>query len=159
MHKKKRKASLWERYLSAEIGIEFKACLYFYCILFFYSLYRIANGSFEAGIVHMAEMIALTYVMGYVQVYLLSNFDEGEHLKGKEVCYITICSLIYAGISYLGSWFDKTLAVSIGFLFYMMFAYVCAFGVYKIKRNIDERLNDDLKAFQERTGGKNEESN
>ena len=41
----------------------------------------------------------------------------------------------------------------------MMFAYVCAFEVYKIKRNIDERLNDDLKAFQERTGGKNEESN
>lgn len=33
--KKERKLSLWERYLTKEIGIEFKACLYFYAILFF----------------------------------------------------------------------------------------------------------------------------
>ncbi len=31
----KRKTTLWERYLTTEIGIEFKACLYFFAILFF----------------------------------------------------------------------------------------------------------------------------
>lgn len=151
MTKGRKKVSLWERYLTTEIGIEFKACLYFYCILFFYSIYKIIGGSFEASIIHMAEIIFLTYVMGYVQVYLLSNFDEGEYLRGKEIIYIILCSFLYAGFSFLGKWFDRQIAVSIGFAFYMMFAYVCAFFVYKSKRDIDEKLlNEDLKAFQER---------
>lgn len=152
MSREKRKdISVWECYLSKEIGIEFKACLYFFCILLFYSMYRIIGGNLEASIIHMAEMILLTYVMGYVQVYLLSNFDEGEHIKGKEILYIILCSSIYTGASILGSWFDRDVIVSICFILYMMFAYICAFLVYKIKRNIDAKfLNEDLKAFQER---------
>lgn len=148
---KKKNISLWERYLTTEIGIEFKACLYFFCILLFYSMYRIINGSFEANIIHMAEMIFTTYIMGYVQVYLLSNFDEGEQIKGKEILYIILCSFIYTGVSVLCGWFDRSVIVSIVFTLYMMFAYICAFLIYKIKRNIDAKfLNEDLKAFQER---------
>ena len=30
------KPSLWERYLTKEIGIEFKACLYFFAFLFWF---------------------------------------------------------------------------------------------------------------------------
>ena len=30
-----KKPTLWERYLTKEIGIEFKACLYFFALLFF----------------------------------------------------------------------------------------------------------------------------
>lgn len=85
MSKRRKKISVWEHYLTKEIGIEFKACLYFFCILFFYSVYRVVGGSLEASIIHMSEMILLTYAMGYVQVYLLSNFDEGEHLGIKEI--------------------------------------------------------------------------
>lgn len=147
----RKKISALEKYLTAEIGIEFKACLYFFCILFFYSMYRVIGGSFEASIIHMAEIIVMTYAMGYIQVYLLGNFDEGAHLRGKEIGYVLFCSLIYTGVSFLGKWFDRDPAVSIGFFFFMVLAYVCAFFVYKSKREIDEKiLNEDLKAFQER---------
>lgn len=152
---KKKDISTWERYLTTEIGIEFKACLYFFCILLFYSMYRIIGGSFEASIIHMAEMIFFTYIMGYVQVYLLSNFDEGELLKGKEILYVILCSAIYTVFSVLCGWFNRSVRVSICFFLYMMFAYVCAFLVYKIKRNIDAKfLNEDLKAFQESPANK-----
>ncbi len=149
----KEKLTFFERYLAEEISIEFKACLYFFCILFYYSVYRLIGGRTEASIIHMAEMIVMTYGMGYAQVYLLSNFDEADFLKVKEIFCIGICSLLYTGVSFLGKWFDRNIGVTVGFVFYMMFAYVCAFLVYKFKRNIDEKmLNDDLKSFKEREG-------
>ncbi|MBO5303108.1 MAG: DUF3021 domain-containing protein [Lachnospiraceae bacterium] len=151
MHKTKQKLSLWEHYLTKEIGIEFKACLYFFCILFFYCVYKLVCGIHEAEILHMTEMIFLTYFMGYIQVYLLSNFDEAEHLGRKEWIFMLLCTLVYTLFSYLFSWFDRNLAVSLGFLFYVLTMYLCAFMVYKSKRKIDEKLlNADLKAFQER---------
>lgn len=157
MRKHNHLRTVWEHYLTHEIEIEFKACLYFFCILFFYSVYRIAGGCFDASIIHMAEMIFLTYAMGYVQVYLLSNFDEGNQLGGKEICYMLLCSGIYTGISYLGKWFDRNVAVSIGFACYMILVYGCAFLVYKSKRDIDARLlNEDLKAFKERRANNEE---
>ncbi|MBQ9064697.1 MAG: hypothetical protein IJ123_04550 [Blautia sp.] len=55
--KKVDKLSLWERYLTNEIVIEFKARLYFFTVLFFYCVYRMINGIFDASILHMAEMI------------------------------------------------------------------------------------------------------
>ena len=75
----KKKISLWEAYLTREIGIEFKACLYFFAILFFYCVYRLINGSREAGILEMAEMIVTCYIIGYIQVYVFGNFDEAEN--------------------------------------------------------------------------------
>ena len=82
--KNNEKTTLWERYLTKEIGIEFKACLYFFAILFFYCMYRILTGSLDASIIHMAEMIFACYIIGYIQVYLLWNFDEAEALGLKE---------------------------------------------------------------------------
>lgn len=151
----KKKVSRFERYLTEEIGVEFKACLYFFCILFFYAMYRVLNGNFEASILHMAEMILLTYGMCYLQLYFMNNFDEGERFGVREVLYTVLCVAIYAGISYWGKWFERNLAVTAGYAAYMMFAYVCAFLVYKTKRDIDGKiLNEDLKAFQERREGK-----
>lgn len=150
----KKKVSRFERYLTEEIGIEFKACLYFFCILFFYAMYRVLNGNYEASILHMAEMILMTYGMCYVQLYFMNNFDEGERFGTKEILYTVLCVGIYTGVSYLGKWFDKNLYVTLGYVAYMIFAYVCAFFVYKIKRDIDGKLlNEDLKAFQERREG------
>lgn len=158
MSKQREKISAWERYLTKEIGIEFKACLYFFAILFFYCMYQVICGVYEADILHMAEMIFMTYAMGYLQVYLLSDFDEGEVLGGKEIGYLMFCSLLYGGVSWLGGWFDRNLWVCVGFFFYIAFTYVCAFLVYKAKRRIDEKLlNEDLRTFQERR--KNGESN
>lgn len=153
MKKTRKLLSIWEHYITMEIGIEFKACLYFFCILFFYSVYKVIDGSLEANIIHMTEMIFLTYVMGYVQVYLLSNFDEGEQLRGRELFYMVLCTGIYTVISFLGKWFDQNIAVTIGFAFYMIAVYLCAFIVYQSKRRIDEKLlNEELQAFQERQG-------
>ena len=147
----RKKVNALERYLSAEIGIEFKACLYFFCILFFYCMYRLLCSNLTASIIHMGEMILLTYSMGYFQIYALSNFDEGENLKLREFFFIFLCSGIYTLVSYFGNWFDGNIYVFSGFFCYMVIAYICAFFVYKTKRNIDARLlNEDLKAFQER---------
>lgn len=145
------KPTLWERYLTKEIGIEFKACLYFFAILFYYCIYRICMGEMNASILHMAEMIITAYAIGYVQVFLLWNFDEAEQLKGKEVLGMILCSLIYTGISLIGNWFEKNIWVTIGYFAYMIFLYICVFFVYKCRRKIDDKiLNDDLAMFKTR---------
>lgn len=139
----------FKRYLSAEIGIEFKACLYFFAILFFYSVYQIIQGSWHASIVVMAEMIFSTYFMGYIQVYLLHNFDEAQRLGWREMCKILLGTMIYTAVSYLGKWFDRNLLAAVLFFLWMLLCYVCAFWVYKIKRDIDtERLNEELEDFK-----------
>ena len=81
----KKKVSLWERYLTKEIGIEFKACLYFFGVLFYYCTYRLCIGVTVAEILHMAEMIFLTYAVGYLQVYVLWNFDESDEISKKKL--------------------------------------------------------------------------
>ena len=128
------KPSLWERYLTKEIGIEFKACLYFFALLFFYCVYRLCTGFKVAEIWHMAEMIFLTYIVGYIQVFLLWNFDESDELGKKEILGISICTMIYTAVSYFGNWFDKNIYVTAGFAGYVIFLYVCVYFVYTCRR-------------------------
>lgn len=147
----------FKNYLSTEIAIEYKACLYFYAILFFYCLYCIAEGSFSANIIIMAEMIATAYIMGYIQVYLLRNFDEGEKLGIFECMAILLCAVLYSGISYLFHWFERNRAVTIGYFFYTVFLYVCMFWVNKIKRDIDtKQLNEELEEFKKKKNTEDE---
>jgi hypothetical protein len=149
MKKDRNKVSLWERYLTKEIGIEFKACLYFFAILFFYSMYRIVMGSLEASIIHMAEMIFTCYFIGYAQVYLFWNFDEADSVGGKEVAGVLICTAIYGILSYMLNWFDKNIYVTLGLAAYLLLTYVCVILIYKTKRNIDDKqLNEDLALFK-----------
>ena len=149
------KLTLWERYLTKEIGIEFKACLYFYAILFFYCVYRLCVGKTVADILHMAEMILLTCLVGYIQVFLLWNFDEADYLGKKEILGIGICTVIYTLASYVANWFDRNVYVTIGFAVYVIFLYVCVFFVYKCRRRIDDKiLNADLELFKTRSGEK-----
>ena len=144
-----KKITLWERYLTNEIGIEFKACLYFFAILFFYCMYRILTGSMEAGIIHMAEMIFTCYIIGYVQVYLLWNFDEADSIGLKEICGVAICTFIYGILSYLLKWFDRNIYVTLGLALYLAITYICVILIYKIKRSIDDKkLNEDLETFK-----------
>ena len=146
------KPSLWERYLTKEIGIEFKACLYFFALLFFYCVYRLCTGFKVAEIWHMAEMIFLTYIVGYIQVFLLWNFDESDELGKKEILGISICTMVYTAVSYFGNWFDKNIYVTVGFAGYVIFLYVCVYFVYKCRRKIDDKiLNYDLELFKTRS--------
>lgn len=145
--------SRFRKYLSKEIGIEFKAGLYFYAILFFYSLYRIGQGSFSADIIIMAEMMFVTYGMGYIQVYLLGNFDEEEQFSVKIGLSSLFCSGLYTVISFLLHWFDQNILATVMYFLYMLFCYVCMFLVYKLKRDIDtELLNQELEQFKKRKG-------
>lgn len=147
--KDKKKTTLWERYLTKEIGIEFKACLYFFAILFFYSMYRICIGSLEASIIHMAEMIFACYIIGYIQVYLLWNFDEADRVGAKEIAGVIICTAVYSLLSYFLNWFDKNVYVTLGLAAYVLVTYICVILIYKTKRNIDDKkLNEDLALFK-----------
>ena len=146
----------FKKYFTTEIGIEFKACLYFFAILLYYSTYRIIGGSLDANIIVMAEIIASTYIMGYIQVYLLRNFDEAESFGPFELVAVTGCSLVYGAESYFLNWFDKDLVVSIIFVGYMLFCYLCVIAIYYFKRLIDtELLNEELEEFKKK--GDNED--
>ena len=145
-----KKVSLWERYLTKEIGIEFKACLYFFAILFFYCMYRIMHGKVNAEILHMAEMILLTYLIGYLQVFVLWNFDEADRLGKSEWFGILLCTVIYSGISFLCNWFDRNIGTTLTYMCYIIFMYYCVHLVYKWRRDIDDKiLNNDLLLFKE----------
>ncbi len=151
MSKKNNGLTGLERYLLEEIGVEFKACIYFFCYLFFYSVYKLLGGSTSANIIHMAEMIFLTYGMCYIQIYLMKDFDEGEEFKLRELLLSSLCGVIYTLTSWFFGWFDKNVTVTIVFFLFVVFAYFCGFLVYKIRRTLDAKaLNEDLKAFKER---------
>lgn len=139
----------FKKYFSVEIAIEYKACLYFYAIVFFYCVCRALQGNFQASVLHMCEIILTTYLMGYLQVYLLQNFDEAETLGKREVLYILICTTIYTGASYLFGWFGRSLIPTLVFWGFIGFAYWCVYLINKIKRNIDtENLNDMLDKYK-----------
>ena len=147
--KNKKKVTLWELYLTKEIGIEFKACLYFFAFLFYYCVFRLINGVYDASILHMTELILACYIIGYIQVYLLWNFDEADTLRVKEIAGMVICTIIYSLLSWLFNWFNKNLLVTLIFAAYILLVYVCVYLIYKYKRIIDDKkLNEDLKLFQ-----------
>ncbi|MCR4588274.1 MAG: DUF3021 family protein [Lachnospiraceae bacterium] len=147
--KKKEHVTLWERYLTREIGIEFKACLYFFAILFFYCVYRMIGGSFEASILHMTEMIFTCYIIGYIQVYVFANCDEADHLGVREIAGIITCTGLYLLVSYLGSWFSREMLPTLLFALYLLLTYFCVVLIYRTKRRIDDKqLNEELRLFQ-----------
>ena len=144
-----KKVSLWELYLTKEIGIEFKACLYFFAILFYYCCYRMYHGIFDASILHMAILIFTCYFIGYIQVYLLWNFDEADSLGAKEIFGMVLCTALYCAVTWFGNMFNRNIPVTLGFAAYILVTYFCVYLIYKSKRRIDDkRLNEDLRLFQ-----------
>lgn len=138
-----------KNYFSKEIGIEYKSCLYFFAMLFFYCVYRMVNGKFSADILIMAEIIFAAYLMCYLQVYVLRNFDEGEVVDKFTCLSVLFCSVAYTGISYWLRWFDRNGWVTLLYFLYMVFMYICMFLINKIKREIDtKQLNEELEVFK-----------
>lgn len=148
-----KRMKLFQKFLTEEIRIDFKACLYFFCMVLFYSVYRILHGSWDAGIIHMAEMLAANYIMGYIQVYLLDNFDEADVFKGKEILKTLLCSGVYGIVSWVCGWFNRSLVVTLIYLIYMIVCFICVFLSYKVKRDIDSKLlMEDLRKYKEGNG-------
>lgn len=138
-----------KNYFSMEIAVEYKACLYFFAILFFYCMFRITRGSFSASMLHMAEIILTTYLMGYLQIGLLGNFDEAESLGKKECCYLAFCTALYTVVSWLFGWLERDGIATALFAAFIAFAYWCVYLINKIKRAIDtENLNRQLTEYK-----------
>lgn len=147
--KEKKKVSLFEKYLTMEIGIEFKSCLYFFGFLFFYCVHRLIFKENNAVILHMAEMILTCYAVAYLQVYAFGNCDEADKLGVREILGFIVCTIIYCLVSFFGNWFEKSIISTLIFAAYILFMYLCVFLIYRIKRKIDDKiLNEDLKQFQ-----------
>lgn len=146
----------WKQYLITEIGIEYKACLYFFCILFYYCCYRLSVQDTSASILHMAEMILCTYLMGYIQIFVFRNFDEVEKPGKMAIAGTGICTLLYSLTGWLFGWFDRKASVTIGFSLYILFAYLCVFIINRIKREADTKLLNDMLAAYQREGEENE---
>ena len=148
MHKEKW-AKGFRKYLETEVQVEYKACLYFFAILFFYCCYLFFQGVYAAKILYMAEMIFTTYIVGDVQICLLGNFDEAERFGGKEFLSAAGCTAVYTLVSYLCGWFDKKPDVTAWFAVFLLFGYACLFFVNRIKRGADtKRLNELLTLYQ-----------
>ena len=145
---------MWNRlrkYLSNEIVIEYKACLYFFCLLVFYCVYLLWRTVYSASILYMVEMVLTSYIMGYLQNYVFHNFDEAERLGKKEVFGILCCTCIYTAVSFGFRWFERNLRVTAMFFVFVFFSYVCIYLNNKIKRMIDtERLNGMLTEYKRR---------
>ncbi|MCM1134564.1 MAG: DUF3021 domain-containing protein [Clostridium sp.] len=136
-------------YLSMEIMIEYKACLYFSCILFFYFVWLLCQGTYFASVLFMFEMILTAYFIGYLQVYVFQNFDEKERLGKKDAAAIIFCTALYGGASYLLNWFEKSIAASLLFSLFMLLVYMCVYLLNKAKRAIDtNNLNKLLTEYK-----------
>ena len=139
----------FRKLLLAEVGIEFKACLYFFAILFFYCVYKMTQGVFQADMLVMAEMILTTYVMGYVQVFLLKNFEESDHLGAFELLASLGCSLVYAGLAFQFSWFDRQWPPEVLFFGYVHHSINSLRLKKYIRRHWDtSELNEELETFK-----------
>ena len=77
----------FRKYLSYEIAIDIKTCIYFFMILFYYFTWQIIRGSLTADIVLMVEMLAAAYVMGYIQMYLLGRRKSWGKESGSKLCW------------------------------------------------------------------------
>lgn len=138
-----------KRFLSLEVGIEMKACLYFAVILFFYFCHQILQGSLYANIIVMTEMILTCYVIAYLQVYVLKNFDESEHFDKETMGRSFLCAACYTAASYFFNWYGRDKAATICFFCYLLLCYMCIFLVYKMKRDYDTtELNQELIKFK-----------
>lgn len=142
------KSKLWNL-LKNEIVIEYKACLYFSCLISFYCVYLLCRGVYSVSILSLCEMILMAYFVGYLQIYVLHDFDEAEKFGKREATSAFLCTCIYAGVSGVLGWFEGNVWVTVLFSGYIFLCYLCVYLINKIRRKVDtDRLNDMLTAYK-----------
>lgn len=141
------------RIIGREIAIEYKACLYFACILFFYSVYLILERRYSVSLWVIWEIVLTAYAVGYMQVYLFWNFDEAKRFGKREFFCAALCSCLYAAAAWGFGWFGRSAAATLLLAAYMMLCYLCVFFCNRWKREIDTRdLNRMLAAYKQGDG-------
>lgn len=150
---------LWglvEKWLTIKIGVEIRCCLSFFLMLFYYCVYRLIGGNAQAEILHLAEMIAIAYLFGWVQGLLGQDFDRMDRLGLRQWGVILLSGAVYGLTAWLCGWFESGLAVLL-FAVYMACCGLSTVCLCHIKRAIDAKLlNDDLRAFQSRDHSREE---
>ncbi len=145
----------FEKFLADELGIEFKAAMYFYTMFFFYFVYQLSRGNWQADLWVLMQMMATTYIMGYIQVFLLGNFDEAERVTWQVVMKVICGALVYTCISYIGKWFDRNLTVTLIYFVFMIGCYGCAYWVYSFRRSVStKKMNEELNMFKQQKKSK-----
>lgn len=136
-------------YLGAEVWIEYKACLYSYCMMVFYCVFLLCQRIYQARILILSEMVLVAYFMVYLQVYPLKNFDESDRFGKHELLSTLLCSFLYMLISYMLNWFERSFLATGLFFLFMLFSFCCVYLVNKIRRAYDTRnLNRMLADFK-----------
>jgi len=94
-------------------------------------------------------MILMAYFVGYLQIYVLHDFDEAEKFGKREATSAFLCTCIYAVISGVFGWFEGNVWVTVLFSGYIFLCYLCVYLINKIRRKVDtDRLNDMLTAYK-----------
>ena len=145
--------SKWKDFLSKEIAIDYKTCIYALCVLIFDAGFQLWHHQYYISILFLLEIITCTYIITYVQVYLFNNFDEAKHLALKEWLGLVVSIILYDLIAYLLGWFGRgNISWILGF--FSIYLFICYFSVYianKIKRKIDtNRLNQLLEDYKKK---------
>ncbi len=141
----------YEKFFAAEIGVEFKAALYFYSILFFYMGFRFLGGNTQAELLHLLEMVGCTYVMGFVQVFVLDCYDESAKLSSSSAVKTLLVSLAYAAVSWLLGWFERSVPVTVLFFCFVIVCHGCTMWLYSFRRRVStEQLNRELESYKQR---------
>ena len=150
--KKKIKKAL-KRALVNEILIDFKACVYFFYVVFFYSVVRLCKGVHTVPILTLAEIIATNYIICYVQTYVFRDFDEFDGFGKNEIAGILMCTFLYTAASLLFGWFGGSEMITALFALYIIFTYICVILCYIVKRKLDTRqLNKLLNHYKQNEG-------
>lgn len=145
--------NIFKKYLLNEIGIDFKACTYFFCVVFFYSMVQIFHQVYSVKILTLTEMILTNYIICYIQVYLFDNFDESDKFGQNEILGIVVCTALYAVASLLFDWFGRSAALTALFAAFVVLCYICVILCYIVKRRLDtKRLNHMLALYKQNEG-------
>ena len=140
--------SRWKGFLSREIAIDYKTCIYTLCLLIFD-----AGFQYHISILFLIEMITCAYIVTYVQVYLFNDFDEAKRFSLKEWVELLACIILYDLLAYLLGWFGRG-NVAWVLIFFSVYLLICYFSIYianKIKRKIDtNRLNQLLEDYKKK---------
>ena len=139
--------------LSNEIAIDFRACVYFFCVVLFYCAVRVSKGIFYVKILTLAEIVLVNYLICYVQTYLFKDFDESDRIGSNEIAGILMCTFLYVASSLLFGWFDGSEWLTALFALYIIFTYVCVILCYIVKRKLDTmQLNKLLDNYKQNEG-------
>lgn len=145
--------SKWKDFLSKEIAIDYKTCIYALCVLIFDAGFQLWHHQYYISILFLLEMITCAYIVTYVQVYLFNDFDEAKRFSLKEWVELLACIILYDLLAYLLGWFGRG-NVAWVLIFFSVYLLICYFSIYianKIKRKIDtNRLNQLLEDYKKK---------